>query len=195
MSALPIIEDRIRPFHCGTQHADWECCNCDRCTKNTPHELGMPTCEVQRAICEAAFGDGSVSREMAFRMGVNEETRLAYLWPCAEVEWTPEWIAEHKRRQTFRYRFAKWRHDTRRRVRDGVGEWWRNLRMKWRMPIAERRAKNPQACHADWILWAIGHHDEKPSRDNGGSCRDESREVGSCWCGKFQNGEPAGGSR
>ncbi len=189
-TTLPVIEDRIRPFYCGSQAADWQESNCNRCTKNTPSELGMPTCPIQRAVFEAYISDGTVSAEIAVRMGIDDD--LAYLWQCGEVEWTPEWIAEHRRQRT--YRFARWRFNSRRRISKWVSEFVRNLRMKWRMPIAERRGMtSPDTCWAAWCSWAIGGG-EKPEGCGGGErCRDESKENRSCWCGKFCDGKVSGG--
>lgn len=80
--------NRVRPFHCGTQYLDWENSNCCRCKKYTDDASG---CEIMQALAYASVSDGTVSPEMAERMGYKKG---AYLWPCAEVDWTDEWTAE-----------------------------------------------------------------------------------------------------
>ena len=183
---LPVIQDRCRPFSCGTQRLDWEASNCDRCVKNTPPERGMPDCDIQRAICEASWGDGSITADVSRRMGYSENP-LAFVWQCSEVVWTEEWKAEWRRRRTWRYRFAKARW----RVRVGVRRWLRDTRQKWvqrwRMPIAERQLEEgTTGCWADWCSWAMDLS-ERPDEDSPATgCRADAERDGSCWCGKFK---------
>lgn len=89
----------IRPFHCGTQHADWLCSNCERCARKG-------ACEIETAVSEAAYGDGTVSRDIAKRMGCDP---LGYVWQC--TEWTPteEWKREVLARRRWRNRAKAWR--------------------------------------------------------------------------------------
>lgn len=82
----------IRPFSNGSQYDDWEGSNCDRCTKGTEAE-GRFTCPIRDALFMAFWDDGRVTPEIAQRMG-RQEHEMRYVWPCTEVEWTPEWIAE-----------------------------------------------------------------------------------------------------
>lgn len=89
-------ETRHRPFSCGSQSVDWQAANCARCTK---YSEDASKCEIDRALLEAMFGDGSVSTDIAERMGYldNSPPRhegFAYNWPCKEVCWTEEWKAE-----------------------------------------------------------------------------------------------------
>lgn len=84
-----------RPFHCGTQFADWEDANCCRCKKYTPPDEGMPTCQIAHAFIEAMFGDGSVSTDIAERCGYldNSPPRqdgFSYCWRCKEFQERPE---------------------------------------------------------------------------------------------------------
>lgn len=188
---LTVIQDRFRPFHCGTQHADWESCNCDRCTKNTPAGEGLPTCEIQQAIFEAFCGDGTVTSDVARRMGYADH-RTAFLWQCGEVEWTEEWKAEHRRRQTWRYRIAAGWHHLRRRARKWIGERRDKLLTRWRMPIAVRHAgEGTNGCWADWCSWALGYGDKPDADGTARSCREEAERLGSCWCGKFRDTDKA----
>ncbi len=72
------------PFHCGTQFADWEESNCCQCRKNAEPDK-MPTCPIQYALIAAMFDDGSVSDEIAERMGY-AENKGHYNWRCKEFE-------------------------------------------------------------------------------------------------------------
>ncbi len=81
-------------FSNGTQFQDWQCSNCERCTKGAVVclEPGQwPTCEIEAALVEAACTDGKVTAEIAKRAGVSEETKFSYVWMCTEVVWTDEW--------------------------------------------------------------------------------------------------------
>jgi len=90
----------MRPFSNGTQYMDWVGANCDRCTKGA-HRLGpdaLPDCEIELALGEALCGDGSVTDEIAWRMGYYPDG--SYCWMCSEWNPTKEWSAEwHRRRE------------------------------------------------------------------------------------------------
>lgn len=73
--------DRIRPFSSGAQRMDWQDANCCRCQKYTGQG---GSCEIDDAISLAACGDGTVSAEIAKRMGY--ASPLAYCWECPERE-------------------------------------------------------------------------------------------------------------
>ena len=88
----------MRPFYCGSQYLDWVASNCERCKKGSIDEIEI-RCPIQRTLDAACIGDGEISDAMAVRMGITEETKNAYGWPCAEVEWTEEWKAEYIRRK------------------------------------------------------------------------------------------------
>lgn len=81
-----MTEKRERPFSCGTQFADWVSANCDRCTHSKK-------CDIVNALSEAFWGDGSVSIEIAKRMGC-ESPETRFQWKCGEWEPTEEWKAE-----------------------------------------------------------------------------------------------------
>lgn len=76
---------------------DWEAINCGRCKKAAPAEE-LPTCDIEYALGEALIDDGTVSEDIAERMG-HLKNRGRYGWPCGEVEWTEEWKAEWKAMQ------------------------------------------------------------------------------------------------
>lgn len=90
----------IIPFSNGSQYADWQSCNCERCQKSVtvtdPGGDQWPTCEIESALLEADIFDGRISDEIAQRMGYDQER---YVWPCGEVQWTEEWKAELRRRR------------------------------------------------------------------------------------------------
>lgn len=77
-------ETRYNPFSNGSQYGDWAASNCWRCTKDAP--IGVPpTCPIQIALDGALFDDGTVSKDIARRMGyLGHEGH--YGWPCGEIE-------------------------------------------------------------------------------------------------------------
>lgn len=82
-------EERFQPFSCGTQGTDWVSANCERCKKFNYKNIDN-TCDIDRALVEAFFDDGTVSMEIAKRMGAVENDGK-FQWMCPEVEWTEEW--------------------------------------------------------------------------------------------------------
>lgn len=82
---------RVTPFYCGTQFMDWQESNCCNCKKYNPDpETGLEIegeCTILDALGIAAIDDGTVSVEIAKRMGYGEN---AYIWQCGEVDWTEE---------------------------------------------------------------------------------------------------------
>jgi hypothetical protein len=87
-----VSEKRYSPFSTCSQYGDWAASNCWRCTKDAPIGV-VPTCPIQIAVDNACFDDGTVSEDIAQRMGFLENEGH-YVWPCVEVEWTEEWKAE-----------------------------------------------------------------------------------------------------
>lgn len=85
-------ENKVSPFYCGTQYADWTGSNCNRCKKAAPL-YGDSTCEIELALHIALMSDGEVTQEIADRMGftANQDKDV---WMCPEVDWTEEWKAE-----------------------------------------------------------------------------------------------------
>jgi hypothetical protein len=92
-----MTEIRIQPFYCGSQYMDWLTANCERCKK---YDLEQSSCEIDSALFEACIDDGTVSEEIAVRMGflVDGKQNGNYNWMCPEVDWTEEWKAEYLRR-------------------------------------------------------------------------------------------------
>lgn len=181
-----VIEDptRVRPFHCGTQMADWTCSNCDRCTKQSDPEASFDkmSCEIERAIGEAYMSDGTVSQEMAKRMGY-DGSPTGYVWQCGEWETTEAWKIESRRRRTWSYRIRKWWYGKKREIKRRLDDW----KYKRRIAIAEREHERfPDTCWADWVIWAMGSdadHD-RPTPGHSGFLRcQEEGKTGSCYCG------------
>ncbi len=81
---------RHHPFHCGTQCADWETANCENCHSAGYYVGGarqdnwLWVCDLQEALSLAFWGDGSVSEDVAQRLGylANKE---AFGWRCSEL--------------------------------------------------------------------------------------------------------------
>jgi hypothetical protein len=84
-------------FDNGSQYLDWQNANCCRCTKyHDAPQTCPPACPIEYALSLASVMDGKVTPEIARRAGYMNDN--SFLWMCNEVEWTPEWIAEWKRR-------------------------------------------------------------------------------------------------
>jgi hypothetical protein len=78
--------DRHHPFHCGTQYLDWENRNCCRCAK---YSDDASKCDLMQALAQACFDDGTVSTDVAGRIGLLDALaggRSPYLWDCKERE-------------------------------------------------------------------------------------------------------------
>ena len=93
------MADKIfRPFHCGTQFADWEnanCCECRKSSYNTGKADEMPECEIEQAMVFACFDAGEVTEDIAERCGYLDNSpprqeRFSYNWRCKEFEPIPE---------------------------------------------------------------------------------------------------------
>lgn len=79
----------VRPFHCGTQSADWADANCARCARGWTEGAAEIKCDIEEALFEAYWDYGEVSDEIAERMGYTENNPpktggFAYVWPCPE---------------------------------------------------------------------------------------------------------------
>jgi hypothetical protein len=78
-------EIRVRPFHCGSQYADWESRNCDNCTKGLKIGRARFRCPLQKAITIAYWDDGTVSEDIADRIGV-PKAGDRWGWRCPEFD-------------------------------------------------------------------------------------------------------------
>lgn len=78
-------ENRYYPFHSGSQDADWQNYNCSRCKKGYEHNGDKFVCDIDEALQTAFWEDGSVSEDIALRMGAIEQKGY-YCWRCPEFE-------------------------------------------------------------------------------------------------------------
>lgn len=78
------MSERHDVFANGTQYLDWTARNCDRCPlAGDPSEPGSSACDIFEAIHDAAADDGTVSTDIARRMGLLDN-EMAYTWACPE---------------------------------------------------------------------------------------------------------------
>lgn len=80
--------ERVRPFSCGTQYADWQESNCERCAKGVDWDAPFPDskCDLERALSRASVGDGTISADVARRIALPLAAPGPYVWPCGELE-------------------------------------------------------------------------------------------------------------
>lgn len=78
--------NKIRPFSCGSQFIDWQVRNCKNCKKfiETPASADEIQCEIDLALFMSSWDDGTISQEIADRMGYNNKED--YSWDCPELE-------------------------------------------------------------------------------------------------------------
>ena len=84
-----------RPFHCGTQYADWQINNCERCRKGddfrngTPWQEGRaPSCDLETALGVSYITNGTVTNEVYDRLfgPIKVDRHLYGQWVCGEFE-------------------------------------------------------------------------------------------------------------
>jgi hypothetical protein len=64
---------------------DWTARNCDRCWKGYKGDADKRSlCSLEKALSLACVGDGTISAEVATRIGYSDP--LAYTWGCPERE-------------------------------------------------------------------------------------------------------------
>lgn len=81
-------EKRYIPFSNGAQYLDWEASNCGRCKKAATKEnfkAGIFTCDIEKDLVYGAIADGTVTKEIAQRMGLFGH-ELYHVWRCGEFE-------------------------------------------------------------------------------------------------------------
>lgn len=89
-----MTEARYRPFSNGSQFSDWRHANCWRCAKQFDEAADEYRCEIEQALDVACWDDGTVSEDIARRMGYLAAGSCSYGWMCPEVEWTEAWKVE-----------------------------------------------------------------------------------------------------
>ena len=190
MTLTVLQTEQARPFYCGTQAADWKASNCWRCTKAYDEQAGEWRCDLERAIDDAQFGDGTISPDIARRIGYDNSS-FAHVWACTEVVWTEAWKAEARRRRTTRYRLARQWHLFKRWARHQTAGRLERWRERYRFRIAERHADDRTTCWAEWVMWSTAPFgdQERPVPNGVGFKRCEAEGSvpgGSCYCGRFQ---------
>lgn len=65
---------------------DWEERNCFRCRKSYDEDTNQYRCDIDKALTVACVDDGSVSDDIARRMGYPAAGPLSYTWDCPERE-------------------------------------------------------------------------------------------------------------
>lgn len=91
-----ILNNTYRPFANGSQFADWEATNCERCAK------GDDKCPFQEALWMAYFDAGTITADTARAIGYlhdNDTLDERYVWPCAVVEWAEWWKRKRMERE------------------------------------------------------------------------------------------------
>ena len=72
----------VRPFSNGSQYADWQARNCNRCAKYNPERYDG-ACDIDGALGIAYIGTGTVPDDIARRMGYLDN-QDAFTWDCPE---------------------------------------------------------------------------------------------------------------
>ncbi len=96
-------ETRVRPFSCGSQFADWESLNCDRCVIGYDNENGAFRCDLQEAIGLAHIGDGTISATEAKSIGhaeAHKDEGYPYGWPCTVFKPRSGYCPHHRKLDT-----------------------------------------------------------------------------------------------
>lgn len=183
------MNKKVSPFHCGSQHADWVCANCDHCDKYDPERpVDDPdACDIDNALTVASLGDGTVSEEIARRMGYRSGT-FVYNWPCPEC-WSEKVVNEFWTRPAPKPKRIQ-------AIKSGLISFVTALKERLLLCIANRiDAKRPDLCRAEIITAALGYG-ERPTaalfrlwifkkdfdRSFSKTCKDTDNGPG--WCGK-----------
>jgi len=65
------VSKGIIPFSNGSSFMDWQCLNCDSCKKFNEDDPEK-SCEIDYALAIGSIGDGTISEDIAKRMGFSE---------------------------------------------------------------------------------------------------------------------------
>jgi hypothetical protein len=71
-----------KPFLNASQLAEWTCRNCSECEKAYDEEALRYHCDIEEALGLTSINDGSITKEIADRMGYDDP--LVYCWECPE---------------------------------------------------------------------------------------------------------------
>ena len=81
-----MTEKMISPFANGSEYGWWLSHNCERCLKSDLSYDTIPTCEIELALADAAFGDGLIPGSIAKRMGLADGFRCTEIDPIRKDE-------------------------------------------------------------------------------------------------------------
>lgn len=58
-------DERVRPFSCGSEFADWTASNCEQCVASAPTTFDDHSCPLEQALGVAYLTDGKIARHAA----------------------------------------------------------------------------------------------------------------------------------
>jgi len=61
--------DRVSPFSCGSEFADWHSNNCGECRDGYDYDAEEFGCRLERALSWACIDDGMIDRDIAMVIG------------------------------------------------------------------------------------------------------------------------------
>lgn len=79
---------KVAPFYCGSQRADWKFHNCFACVHGYDDAARTWRCDLERGLDESYMGDGHVTRELAAAIGMPDDCRV-HNWRCPKFEAAP----------------------------------------------------------------------------------------------------------
>ena len=85
-------QERVYPFHCGSQIMDWKLNNCEKCKKGYDEKASKWLCKLEEGMDGCYMGDGSYPPELAKQIGTPDDC-MVYLWRC------PEFVPNEKGQQ------------------------------------------------------------------------------------------------
>lgn len=71
------MSEPIRPFSNGSEYTSWLQRNCYRCPKQN-------ACDLEYALSSACVLDGTITPQIASRLGYSDAVRATLGWPCRE---------------------------------------------------------------------------------------------------------------
>lgn len=77
------MTDKIYAFSNGTQYTSWMDRNCVSCQKWCYESAARSKCDIDKALADAYCSDGSISKEIAHRMG-RLDNDGKFWWHCPE---------------------------------------------------------------------------------------------------------------
>jgi hypothetical protein len=94
---LEPLPETIRLFSNGSEYESWISRSCHSCNKYRPNAVEREefVCDIDYAILEAACNDGTVTRDIALRIGMDEEQSYGWQWKqrCPEFVQAENWYS------------------------------------------------------------------------------------------------------